>query len=112
MTHVLHFTPEVFAQVKHFYDANAFLAILVAPFTLVPYKIFTIAAGVCEVPIRTLLIASFLGRGLRFFLVAGLTRLYGKKLEQFFARYFKLLAAAFTALLVAAFFAYKFLKAS
>lgn len=46
-------------------------AIMVAAFTPIPYKLFTIAAGVSGMPMWRLLLASVVGRGGRFFLVAG-----------------------------------------
>lgn len=47
-------------------------AIMIAAFTPIPYKLFTIASGVSGMPIWRLLLASVIGRGGRFFLVAGL----------------------------------------
>ena len=42
-----------------------------AGFTPVPYKIFTISAGMMGMSLATFVIASIIGRGARFFLVAG-----------------------------------------
>ncbi len=55
------------------------LYILLAGFTPVPYKIFTISAGVVGMPFAPFLLGSMLGRGGRFFLVAGIIRLLGEK---------------------------------
>ncbi|MCH8138922.1 MAG: hypothetical protein IH926_08235, partial [Proteobacteria bacterium] len=48
-----------------------------AAFTPIPFKVFTIASGVFDVRLPTLLAASVLGRGLRFFAVASLLRWAG-----------------------------------
>ena len=58
-----------------------FWAILLAGFSPIPYKVFTIAAGVAVMPIIPFLIGSIIGRGSRFFLVAGLMRWGGEELE-------------------------------
>lgn len=47
-------------------------AVFVAGFSPIPYKIFTIAAGATLLSFPGFVIASLVGRGARFFLVAGL----------------------------------------
>lgn len=59
-----------------------FWAILLAGFTPIPYKVFTIAAGVAAMPLLPFVAGSFIGRGSRFFLVSLLMRSGGEKLEQ------------------------------
>ncbi len=83
------FTPEKFGQVELLYQKNAFLAVFAAAFTPIPYKVFTIAAGVCHVAIPTLVIASVLGRGARFYLVAILIRLFGPRIKPFLEKHFE-----------------------
>lgn len=51
--------------------------VLLAGFTPVPYKIFTISAGVVGMPVLPFVLGSVVGRGGRFFLVAGIIRLFG-----------------------------------
>jgi membrane protein YqaA with SNARE-associated domain len=53
--------------------------ILLAGFTPIPYKVFTISAGVIGMPVLPFLLGSTVGRGGRFFLVAGLIRLMGER---------------------------------
>ncbi|MCZ7684844.1 MAG: VTT domain-containing protein, partial [Sandaracinaceae bacterium] len=57
------FTCEQFAKVQELYQANAWLALFTAAFTPIPYKVFTIAAGVFQVAVPTLIFASVVGRG-------------------------------------------------
>ena len=88
------------------YRENAFWSILVAGFTPIPYKVFTIAAGFkSAVPIPTLFFASVIGRGARFSLVAGLISVFGPSIKTFIDRYFDLLSIVFLILLVLGFFA-------
>lgn len=86
-----------FEVVRGHYQGNAFLAILAAAFTPIPYKVFTIAAGVFGVPLATLVLASVIGRSGRFFLVGGAIFLFGPTIKAWLDRY---LEAATIALLV------------
>lgn len=56
-------------------------AIFIAGFSPIPYKIFTIAAGALAMPLIPFVIASFVGRGARFFMVAGLMKWGGPTME-------------------------------
>jgi membrane protein DedA with SNARE-associated domain len=82
----------------------------VAGFTPIPYKVFTIAAGVCKINIFTLILASALSRSARFFLVAGLFYLFGPKIKTFIEKYFNILSIVFVILLISGFVAIKYLK--
>lgn len=64
-----------------------FWAILIAGFSPIPYKVFTIAAGVMGMPLLPFVLASLAGRGGRFYLVAGLMRWGGEKMEQMLHRH-------------------------
>jgi membrane protein YqaA with SNARE-associated domain len=102
-TYVPGFTPENFQAVQIRYDQNAFLAIFAAAFTPIPFKVFTVASGVFEVSLTTLLVASTLGRGLRFFAVAGLIGWLGRPAKDFIDRHFNWLTVVFFVLVVLGF---------
>jgi membrane protein YqaA with SNARE-associated domain len=55
--------------------------VFVAGFSPIPYKLFTIAAGVVSMSFPPFMLASFVGRGARFFLVAGLMVWGGARME-------------------------------
>ena len=95
------FTPELFAKVSDSYQENAFLALSLAAITIIPFKIFTIAAGACGVSLWTLVVASTLARGFRFGLVGCLIYFFGPKIKELIDRYFEIVAVAFAVLLVA-----------
>ncbi len=101
---------DVFESVSEKYRSNAFASIAVAGFTPIPYKVFTIAAGVCKINIFTLIMASALSRSARFFLVAGLFYLFGPKIKTFIEKYFNILSIVFVILLISGFIAVKYLK--
>lgn len=85
--------------VQKLFVENAFFAIFVAAFTPIPYKVFTIAAGLFGVSLPTFIIASILGRGGRFFLVAGVMRFFGDHIIRLFYRYFNIASIILVALL-------------
>lgn len=100
-----------FAHVADLYGQNAFLAILAAAFTPIPYKVFTLAAGVFheQVSLTTLLLASALGRSARFFMVGGALYFFGPPVKVWLDKYLEVVTVAFLLLLVGGFLAMKFL---
>jgi membrane protein YqaA with SNARE-associated domain len=105
------FSQANFARVESLYGENAFLAILAAAFTPIPYKVFTIAAGVFHntVPLQTLVIASILGRSGRFFLVATAMYFFGEPAKAMLERHFEWMTLALFGLLLAGFLAIRLL---
>jgi membrane protein YqaA with SNARE-associated domain len=97
-------TPEAFATVQGLYNRWDFWAVFVAGLTPIPYKVFTISAGVFAINFPVFVLASALSRGLRFFVVAGLIHRYGESIRTFIDRYFNLLTWVFGFLLVLGFF--------
>ena len=107
-TYIPGFTPEGFNYVKDLYGNNAFWAVFISGFTPIPYKVFTITAGVCRISFIVFLIASVLGRGGRFFLVGGLIKIFGEPVKKIINKYFNLLTVLFAVLLIAGFLVLKF----
>lgn len=67
------------ARVGELYNNNAFWSLLVAAFTPIPYKVFTVAAGVFQVDLLIFTIASIIGRGGRYILVSYIAHVGGNK---------------------------------
>ncbi|HXG02651.1 MAG TPA: DedA family protein, partial [Candidatus Binatia bacterium] len=99
-----------FDHVQSLYQANAFVAILTAAFTPIPYKVFTVAAGVLDVSLATLVAASVLGRSARFFLVGAVIYAFGARVRALVDRYFDLFTWALLALGVAGFITVRYLR--
>ncbi len=72
-------------------------AILIASLTPIPYKVFTIGAGAFYVNFKVFVVASLVGRGARFFLVAGMLQFLGPWAKEMLEQYLGL----FTVVLVA-----------
>ena len=70
---------EIFLSTVDAFETWGVVYILLAGFTPIPYKIFTIGAGVIGMPVIPFLFGSAVGRGARFFLVASLIRAMGDK---------------------------------
>ncbi|OGV77643.1 MAG: hypothetical protein A3I83_03100 [Methylotenera sp. RIFCSPLOWO2_02_FULL_45_14] len=69
------------------FEQWGFWAIFVAGFSPIPYKVFTIAAGSLSMALLPFTIASVIGRGMRFFMVAGLMKWGGAKMEASLHKY-------------------------
>ena len=80
-----------FETAEAWFGRYGFWAIFIAGFTPIPYKVFTIAAGAAAMVLLPFVIASIIGRGARFFLVAGLMALGGPRMEAALHRYVDML---------------------
>lgn len=100
---------EAFAVVQKAYQENAFWAVFTAAFTPIPYKVFTIAGGICHIRLfEDLVLGSLIGRTLRFFFIAVLFYFFGPPIKKFIDRYFELLTVIFALLLIGGFLAIKY----
>jgi membrane protein YqaA with SNARE-associated domain len=76
-----------YQRAQDWFGEYGFWAIFMAGFTPFPYKVFTITAGVVSMAMLPFLLGSAIGRGMRFFLVAGLMAWGGERMEQALHRY-------------------------
>ena len=84
------FTEEKFMSVKSAYNENGMLIIFLGAFTPLPYKIITITSGMAGINIIGFVLMSLVGRGIRFFMVAYLTKYFGMPALLFLQRHFLL----------------------
>lgn len=82
---------QAYQRTQLWFDEWGFWAIFLAGFSPIPYKVFTITAGVISMALLPFLLASAVGRGARFFMVAGLMAWGGERMEQALHRYVDLL---------------------
>jgi len=78
---------DTYEQVHHWFHLWDFWIVLLAGFTPIPYKVFTIAAGAVNMSLFPFIVASFIGRGGRFFLIATLIYFYSNKMETWVYKY-------------------------
>lgn len=103
------FSHELYYRIKELFDQWNFWIIFTAGFTPIPYKVFTITAGVFDINFFMFIIASLVSRTGRFFLVAFLIWKFGPTIKDFIEKYFNILALAFTVLLVGGFVLIKYI---
>ena len=89
-----------YEQARAWFGEWGFWAIFLAGFSPIPYKIFTITAGVIGMALGPFVLASLIGRGARFFLVAALMAWGGERMEQTLRRYIDRIGWILVALLV------------
>jgi membrane protein YqaA with SNARE-associated domain len=102
------FSVSLFNNIKTLFNQWDFWVIFTAGFTPIPYKVFTVTAGVFDINLMMFFIASIVSRGARFFLVAWLIWKFGPGIKKFLEKYFNLLAFGFTACLIVGFVAVKY----
>lgn len=92
-----------YGEVRDLYRRWDVWAVGIAGLTPIPYKVFTVTAGVFGISIPGFVGASIAGRGLRFFLVAAVLRKWGEPARRFLDRHLGILTILFVVLLVGGF---------
>ena len=105
----LYSSMEQFARVQAAYNKHGVLIVLIGALTPVPYKVVTIASGVAQMDFALFSLTSFVGRGARYYAVAGLFFVFGPWIKKFMDENLKLAVTAFTVLLVGGFAVLAFL---
>ena len=85
---------------REWFERYGVWVIFVAGFSPIPYKVFTIAAGVAAINLPLFVVASIVGRGARFFLVASLIVWGGDRLETSLQKHVERIGWAVVALVV------------
>lgn len=76
-----------YLKIVDFFEIYGVWIVFIAGFTPLPYKMFTISAGATGMALIPFLVASFIGRGARFFLVAWLMKVSGQRYEPLIRRW-------------------------
>lgn len=92
-----------FNEFKHLYEAWGAWIVFGAGITPFPYKIITIASGVVHLNLVVFTVASIIARGIRFFLIAWLLKVYGEKMRHFIEKNLDWLSILFLILLIGGF---------
>jgi membrane protein YqaA with SNARE-associated domain len=99
---------ELFTQLFETFNEYNFWAVLIAAITPIPYKVFTISAGAANANFGVFMVASIIGRSIRFFAVGTLIYLFGERIRNFIDKYFNLLSIVFVILLIGGFVLIKY----
>lgn len=92
-----------FDQVSNWYNEYGGWGVFFAAVTPFPYKVLTIFSGATGLDFITFTVVSIIGRGLRFFLVAGLVRMFGPPIQTFIEKRLGLTLTVATVLLIGGF---------
>lgn len=77
----------MYQKIGEWFNDWGFWVMLLAGFTPIPYKLFTVAAGAAQIALFPFIMGSLIGRGSRFFLVSLLMRWGGERMERVLMQY-------------------------
>lgn len=103
------FNPQQFKYIAGQFNEHSFLALFLASFTPIPFKVFTITAGATKAPFFSYLLACLIGRICRFVPQGIALHFYGKKAGLFLEKHFNSLSLIFGLFLIFGFFLWKYL---
>ena len=98
---------ENFQKAQAWFEIWGFWVVFLAGFSPIPYKVFTLSAGTVGMLFIPFLLASTIGRGARFFLVAGLIRWGGERMDQLLRSYVDRLGWLLIGLIIVLYFVLK-----
>ena len=79
---------ETAERVRLWYETHGSMVVVIAAFTPVPYKVFTVTSGLMKMDLFPFILASIVGRGGRFCLVGAVAHWGNERLERFLRLYF------------------------
>jgi len=102
-----------FEKVGQLYQENVHTTLFIAAFTPIPFKVFTVTAGVYLelIPIGLLTGISLVGRGLRYLILVAAIMIFGEKVKKLIEERFGLMTAILGGLAIIGLFLLKSLKA-
>ncbi|MBA2691413.1 MAG: DedA family protein [Rubrobacter sp.] len=103
------FSQKKILTAENLYQKYDVWAVGAAALTPIPYKVFTITAGVAHLNFWRFMLVSVVARGGRFFALAGAIYIFGPAIQTAIDEYFELLTIGFLVLLVVGFISVKFI---
>ena len=94
--------------VERYYQKYDIWAVGIAGFTPIPYKAFTISAGVFALDLKRFILISLVSRSARFFLVGLMIFIFGETAKLYLTKYINTFSIAFVVLLILGFLAVRF----
>ena len=102
------FSQKKILTAESLYQSYDVWAVGAAAFTPIPYKVFTITAGIARLRFWPFVLVSIIGRGARFFLLGMLVYFFGAQIQAAIDQYFEILTVSFLVLIVLGFVAIKY----
>lgn len=95
------FSEGILWKVERYFEEYGAWAVLIAAFSPIPYKVFTIASGIARLDFKRFVIASSIGRSIRFIAEAIIIMLFGEELVDFALANFEIFSIAIAGALIA-----------
>lgn len=95
-----------FSTIVTWFEEWGIWVVFLAGFSPIPYKLFTVSAGMLSMAFLPFVLASAVSRSLRFFLVAGLIKQFGAAMESKLRKYIDILGWGLVAI-IAIYIVYK-----
>ncbi len=92
-----------FESLRHSFNENGPLMILIGALSPIPYKVITITSGVAGLDLWTFVIYGIIGRGLRYFVPCGLFYFFGPVAGEFIEKHKKFAGWGMVALVIVGF---------
>ncbi len=96
-------SPQQFQNALLYFKEYENWAVIIGGLTPIPYKVITLSAGFCKLPLAPFIFFSLLARGIRFFLISSVIYVWGQAIKEYIDRYFNILVLLFTLLVFAGF---------
>ena len=96
-----------FATVVTWFEHWGIWVVFVAGFSPVPYKLFTVSAGFLQMAFIPFVFASAISRGLRFFMVAGLIKWGGERMESKLRQWIDIIGWCMVVIILVVYFIYR-----
>lgn len=104
------FNEDKINKVQYYFKKYGGGSVAIAGLTPIPYKIFTISAGVFNLRLSIFIISSVFGRGIRFFAEGLFIFLLGDVAKSYLDNYFEIITIGITIFLIIAYYIWKMLK--
>lgn len=101
------FSESKMKHVESYFERYGAWAVLIAGFSPIPYKIFTIASGIVRLDLKRFIIASAIGRAARFFAEAAVIMIWGEQIIQLLLVDFEIVTLVIAAIIIAAVVVYR-----
>ena len=95
--------------VERYYQKYDIWAVGIAGFTPIPYKAFTLSAGVFVLDLKRFILISLVSRSARFFSVGLVIFLFGETAKTYLTKYINTFSIAFVVLLILGFLAVRYI---
>ncbi|MEM0029947.1 MAG: YqaA family protein [Candidatus Nitrosocaldus sp.] len=95
------FSERMLARADEYFKEYGVWAVLIAAFSPIPYKVFTIASGIFRLSLKGFIVASIIGRGARFYAEAVLIMLWGEQMLAFIDENLEIVSLAVAVAIIA-----------